>query len=256
MAIRTPKSIRYDLHIKELDKTISYRALKVGEQKTLLTTISMKDPKALVNCIIDIVAACTFNELDMSKLPMHLVDYIFLKVYIKSSGNMSQAEFQCPGMIEQVVEGDDSDGEVETVPCASTHRLNIDLNRADLRYAEDYEPTKVIDVGDDIVIKLRLPSFEAFRKIEADGDWMDMTDQFIFSGIECIQDGDDLRVPGVDFELDDLVDWINELDSNVLRQINDFFQTAPSLVLHVPVTCPNCGRKEDFELTHLEDFFG
>lgn len=258
-SIRTPKSIRYDLPIEELNKTIYYRALKVGEQKALLTAMGMKDAKALINSIVDIVTACTFNEQDLSKIPMHIVDYIFLNVYIKSSGNMSQAEFQCGGTVQEEVtvgEGEDAVTEIQTVPCGARHVLNIDLNRTTIKYPENYEPSKVIDVGDGIVVKIRLPSFEAFRKMDIDKEWMDIADQFIFSGIECIQDGDDIKVPNVDFSLEDLVEWLDNLDSGVMQQINDFFQTAPSLSLHVPVTCPKCGKKEDFELNSLEDFFG
>lgn len=257
--IRTPKEIRYDLPIEELGKTISYRALKVGEQKSLLTAIGMKDAKAMINSIVDIVSACTFNEQDLSKIPMHIVDYIFLNVYIKSAGGMTQAEFTCGGEVEEQVEVEKEDGtkeiEVQTVPCASRHLLNLDLNRAGIKYPENYQATKIIEVGDGIVVKLRLPSFEAFRKMDVDKEWMDIADQFIFSGIECIQDGDNLQVPNVDFSLEDLVEWLNNLDSGVMQQINDFFQQAPQLSLQVPVTCPKCGKKEDFELNSLEDFF-
>ena len=53
--IRNPKFIRYDLEIPELKKTISYRAMKVGEQKALLTAIEMKDPRSIINSVVDII---------------------------------------------------------------------------------------------------------------------------------------------------------------------------------------------------------
>lgn len=254
-SIRTPKSIRYDLPIDELKRTVTYRALKVGEQKALLTAIGMKNPQAMINSIVDIVSDCTFGELDVDKIPMHIVDYVFLHVYIKSAGNMSQAEYSCGGVVEKDVEVEEGEEpRTEFVACGKKHLLNLDLNRTTIKYPADYQQSKVVDIGDGIVVKLRLPSFEAFRKMSLDKDWLDIADQFIFSSIECIQDGDDVKVPGVDFELDDLAEWLNSLDANVMKEIESFFNGSPSLSLRVPVTCPSCGHAEEFELTSLEDF--
>lgn len=259
-SIRTPKAIRYDLHIDELGKTISYRALKVGEQKALLTAMGMKDAQAIVNSIVDIITECTFNEHDVSKWPMHIVDYVFLNIYAKSAGSITQAEYSCGGTIEEEVEVEDPETgektkELHTAPCGAKMRMNIDLSKAIIKYPDGYSPAKVIDLGDGMVVKMRFPSFEAFKKIDPEKEWIDIADQFIFSGIECIQDGDDVKVPGVDFSFEELVDWLNNLDSTIMQQVNDFFQESPALSLTVPVTCPKCGKKEVFELSTLEDFF-
>lgn len=255
--IRNPKSIRHDLTIQELGKTISIRALKVGEQKALLTAMGLKDAKALINCIVDIVEACTFGEIDLSKTPMHIVDYIFLHVYIKSSGNMSPAEFTCGGTITETVTDDEGNTTEETKPCGARHQINLNLDRTLIKYPDGYQPSKLIDLGDGMHVKMRVPSFESFKKLELDKDSItDITDQFIYSSIECIVDGDDVKTPGLDFTFDDMVEWINSLDSSIMDEINSFFQGTPKLSLEVPVTCPKCGRKEVFELTELEDFFG
>lgn len=255
-SLRSPKVIRYDLKIDELNKTIAYRALNVGEQKTLLTVLEFKDANAIVNSLVDIVDACTFKELDLSSLPMHIVDYIFLHIYVKSVGNMTQAEFTCGGEKSQDVT--DEEGNVtgtEIVPCEAVHLVGINLDRAVLKYPEDYKPSELIDAGDGMMIKLRLPSFEIFKKLDTQKSWMDVSDQYIYSGIECVVDGEDVKTPGVDFNFSDLIEWINTLDASVLEKIEAYFKEAPTLFLEVPVTCPTCGRKEVFELTALEDFF-
>lgn len=255
MALRNPKSIRHDLELPELNKTISYRPLNVGEQKALLTAIELKEARTIINCIVDIVSAITFGELDLSKTPMHLVDYIFLKSYIKSSGARSQAEYTCGGTIE--VEEVDAEGGVKKVeqPCGSQHNLLLNLENAGIKYPEDYTASKLIDVGDGMSIKIRLPDFASFKRLDMDKDVIGISDQYIYSGIEYILDGEDMRRPGVDFNLEEMTEWINGLDSNVLAQISEFFENVPTLALNVDVTCPKCGRKDGFELQGLEDFF-
>lgn len=257
MSLRNPKQIRYTVHLDELDKDVSYRALKVGEQKSLLTIMQLNDPQAMVNSLIDIVNECTFKEHDISKFPMHIVDFLFLQIYIKSSGSMAKAEFTCAGVINQPIlneEGEET-GETETVPCGSNHLLNIDLGRTVIKYPDDYASSSLIDIDADLKLKLRVPSFEVFKKMKGDADVLDVTDAFIFAGIECIIDGDTINVPGVDFTFEYFVEWMNELDSATMAAIQAFYEKIPHLFLSLAVTCPKCGRKEDFELDKLEDFF-
>ena len=260
MALRNPKDIRFSLEIPELKKTISYRALKVGEQKTLLTVLELKDARAIINAIVDIVGAITFGELDLSKTPMHLVDYIFLKSFIKSSGARSQAEYTCGGTIEVEEISKDADGndlppEKKTVPCGSQHQLLLNLENAQVKYPEGYTPSKLIKIDDTMSIKIRLPDFESFRNLDMDKDVIEISDQYIFAGIEYILDGEDMKVPGVDFSFEEMTTWLNELPSPVLDEISKFFDDVPVLTLNVDVTCPKCGRKDGFELQGLDDFF-
>ncbi len=259
MAIRSPSSIRYNLEIPELKKSVSYRALKVGEQKNLLTALEFKDARAIINTIVDIVKGVTFGELDLSKTPMHIVDFIFLNSFIKSSGAKSTAEYTCGGTVEVEEEIEKEDGTKETTkvekPCASSHALILNLENAHIKYPEAYQSSKIIQVDEQMSIKIRLPDFESFKRLDMDKDVIGISDQYIYSGIEYILDGDDMKVPGVDFNLEEMTAWINELDANVLDEISSFFENVPVLTLNVDVTCPKCGRKDGFELQGLEDFF-
>lgn len=259
MGLRNPSSARFTLELPEIKKTISYRALKVGEQKNLLTVMELQDAKGIINAIVDIVDGITFGELDMSKTPMHLIDYIFLKSYIKSSGAKSNAEYTCGGTVEVDEEIENEDGTKDTIKveqkCNSQHNVQLDLERATIKYPEGYQPTKTIQVDDAMSIKLRMPDFESFKRLDMDKDIIGISDQYIYSGIEYICDGDDIKVPGVDFNLEEMTKWLNELDSNILEQISSFFETVPVLSMKVDVTCPKCGRKDGFELQGLDDFF-
>jgi hypothetical protein len=250
MSLPVVKVNKYNQEIKELGKTIKYRPFLQGEHKILLTAIEFKDESALVNALIDIVKACTFDELDMDKLPMHLVDYIFLKIYTKSVGAKTPTVYHCTHLTNKGEEG-----KVNLQPCNSKFNMHINLEDAELFYPEGYEAKKIIMVDDAVGIKLRAPSFEDYRKIDLEGSFVDITDQFVLSCIESVFDAETVRVPGVDFTPAEMIAWMDKLESHVADDIGTFFQDLPYLGLTVNVKCPECGNKEVIELKGLEDFF-
>ncbi|QBP06255.1 baseplate hub assembly chaperone [Stenotrophomonas phage YB07] len=250
--LRKPTGITFELELTELGKTVKYRPFKLKEQKKLLLASGLKDKAVMTNALLDIVEQCTFGELNVRKLPMHITDYLFTKIYIKSVGNMSQAQFECAG---EVIEKDD-EGHDHKVPCGVKLNLNLDLERATLVYPDTYRPNETIELEDGMFVRLRVPTFEEQQKIDFSKSLTDVTDQFIVSLIEAIVDGEEMQIPGQDVTPDEVVEWLDELSASSIEKITGFLQNLPQLTMDVNVTCPKCGRKEEFKLTGLEDFFG
>ncbi len=247
--LRKVDGLFYDLDLPDINKSLKYRAMKVKETKILLTAIEMHDENATVNAILDIVEAATKASFNVRELPMYLIDLIFLKIYIKSSGTQSMGVFKCGGTVHVPAT---EEAEAHDEPCGTQVNVAIDLESAGLIKDPDFKEKTVIDVGDGQSIVLRAPSLEKFKKIKFE---VDEQARYVYASIESIVDGDDIRVPGQDFELEELTEWMDELDGQVLARITDFFKKIPQLGLDVKVTCPKCGRKEEFELKGLEDFF-
>jgi len=252
MSLPVVKVSKYNLEIPELGRTIKYRPFLTGEHKILLTAIEFKDEIALINALVDIVDACTFKELDMTKLPMHLVDYIFLKIYTKSVGAKSPAVYQCVNLVNKAPEGSD---EEQIEPCNARFNLFLNLDDSEIFYPEGYDAKKTIMVDDEVGIKLRIPSFEDYRNVDFSGTFIDITDQFILACIEYVFDKDSIRRPGEDFTPQEMIKWLEGVESRVIEEIGDFFRDLPYLGLNVDITCPDCGKKEHIELKGLEDFF-
>lgn len=247
--LRKVDGLYYDLDLPDVNKSVKYRAMKVKETKILLTAIEMKDENGTVNAVLDIVEAATRANFNVRDLPMYLIDLIFLKIYVKSSGNQSTGVFKCGGLVT-VPETEEEPEHDE--PCGTQVNVMINLENADLIRTADFVEKAIIDVGDGQSIVLRAPSMDKFKKITFDTDEQA---RYVYAAIESIVDGEDVRIPGQDFTLEELNDWMDELDGTVLAQITEFFKKIPQLGLDVKVTCPKCGRKEEFELKGLEDFF-
>lgn len=250
MSLPTVSVSKYNLEIPELKKTIKYRPFLAGEHKILLTAIEFKDEDALVNALVDIVDACTFKALDMNKLPMHIVDFLFLKIYTKSVGAKSPAVYQC---VNPVNKGDEETPNIE--PCGARFNMSLDLEQGQLFYPDGYDAKKIVKVDDTVGIRLRVPSFEDYRKVDLSGSFVEITDQFIVSCIDSVYDADSIKRPGEDFTPEEMVKWLEGVESRVIEEIGDFFRDLPYLGLTVNVTCPECGKKESIELKGLEDFF-
>jgi len=241
------ETLKYDVKIDELNQTLKYRPFTVKEHKLLLQAIEMKDEASLVNVILDLVTACTFNKINLNEVPVHVVDFLYLLIHAKSTGAGQIANYTCNNPVLQ------EDNSVKT--CGGSFKLKVDLEKAKIVYPKAYKEKQVVKINENVGIKLRVPNFEDFKKIKLDDAIVDITDHFIFSCIDSIYEGETVQVPGIDFTSSELIEWLNGLDGSVMEKISEFFKELPYLGLELPVTCPKCGKKEVVGLKGLEDFF-
>ena len=238
------ENVKFDLTIDELNRKIKYRAFNTKEHKVILEAIEMHDQDALLNTVLDVVDACTFNTVDIAKLPTHLVDYIYLKIHLKSTGKTQTASYTCGNV-------------VDGVHCPGAFQLQLPLDKADLVYPEKYAADRIVWVDErkGIGIKMKCPSFDELKKIDLSQPVLNVTDKFIMTCIESVFTKDAVLVPGADFTVQECIEWFDELDGSVLRQVSNFFDQMPYVGLKLPVTCPICKRKEELELKGIQDFF-
>lgn len=237
--LRKKKGVYFNLTLPNQDKTeIKYRSFTVGETKELLVARDLKDPGAFVNTVMETLGAAV-EGVDVNNLPMYLTDFIFLQIYIKSGGDKINVRYNCPG------EG-----------CDHTMALQLNLDKVEIEFPEGFEETKLIDVGDGMSVKLRVPTFENLRLmgVDADTEGVNILDKIIFSGIECIVDGEDVKTPGVDFSEEELADWINDLDASIFKELENFFQGFPDIVLNTHIKCPKCDHAETHTIRGLDYF--
>jgi hypothetical protein len=244
MKLPTVKSIKYDIFIKELNKKVKYRAFKKSEHRLLLQAIESGDADVLTNTVLELLDACTFKALEIDKLPMHIVDFLYLQIHLKSTGAIQEAHYKCGNVVEGVT-------------CTGEYNLKLPLDRAEIFYPPDYEQKKIVMVDDDakIGIKLQVPSLEKFKAMKPTNDVLDLTDQYVFACVECIFEKDSVQKAGVDFDEKTLLTWLDDQDGSVMEKITDFFKEVPYLHLLLPITCPICRRKEEMEIKGLNNFF-
>ena len=96
MALPSVETPRYELTLPSTDKKVQYRPFLVKEEKILLMALESKDQKEMMMATKDILAACTFGQLDVYKLPVFDIEYIFLQIRARSIGEVAEFKVLCP----------------------------------------------------------------------------------------------------------------------------------------------------------------
>ena len=89
MALPKLNTPTYELEVPSTDQKIKYRPFLVKEEKILLLAMESKDNTQIIQAVKDIVSSCTFEQVDVSSLPMFDMEYIFLTIRAKSVGEVS-----------------------------------------------------------------------------------------------------------------------------------------------------------------------
>ena len=73
----------YELMLPSSNVKVKYRPFLVKEEKLLLQALESQEVKQVVQSLKDIVAACTFGQINVNELPTFDLEYIFLQIRSK-----------------------------------------------------------------------------------------------------------------------------------------------------------------------------
>ena len=85
MALPKLNTQTFELNVPSTDEKVKYRPFLVKEEKILLQA-QEGEQKEMFNALSDVVRACTFDKVDIERLPSFDVEYMFLKIRAKSVG--------------------------------------------------------------------------------------------------------------------------------------------------------------------------
>ena len=90
MALPIVETPRYECTLASQDMQVQYRPFLVKEEKILLVAMESKDNNEIINATKQVIKACTFDKLDVDKLPMFDIEYLLLQIRSKSVGEVSK----------------------------------------------------------------------------------------------------------------------------------------------------------------------
>jgi hypothetical protein len=112
-------------------------------------------------------------------------------------------------------------------------------------------------VDDNLGLTMKSPNFENYKKLDKVdnvGKMFSVTERFIFDCCENIFDENGVMLPVKDFTLGDFIEFLENLPTKAVQDINEFFKSMPHISLDVDVRCPSCGSVDHIELRSLDDF--
>ena len=229
--INTPT---YELEVPSTKEKIVYRPFLVKEEKILLMAMEEEKDAQLNRALKQVVNNCTFEKVDVGKLPLFDLEYIFLRIRAKSVGEVATVS---------VLMEDDNETYVP---------VEIDLESIEVQFSEGH--TNKISLTNDISIEMIYPTFE-FMNFKAEDTEVNQMFDIIGKSIERVYEGETVY-ERADFSKKDLKVFLESLTTEQFKKVQEFFESMPRLKHTLEIENPNTKKKNTVTLEGLQAFFG
>ena len=230
----------YHLTLPSTKQEIQYRPFLVKEEKVLVLALESQDNKQISTAIKTVLNNCLITRgIKIEQLPTFDIEYLFLNIRGKSVGEEVEVSIICP---------DDEETSVS---------VQIALDEIQVQESKDHN--KDIKLDDNLSMRLRYPSLEQFIKnnfdFTANNANIDQSFELIASCIDIIYSEEESWA-AEDVTKKELIDFLEQLNSNQFKQIEKFFETMPKLSHKIEVKNPKTKVKSTVVLEGLASFFG
>ena len=243
MALPKMNIITHTLTLPSSGKELTYRPFLVKEDKMLMMAMESGENKDMIRALRDIMVSCVDGDLDIDKLPMFDVEYIFLQLRSSSVGEMTPITYSL-------------DNDVCKKNKNENCSYSVEVNLNDIKVEKQKDHTDLIGLTDDIKLKMKYPKMETSADIAGvEGEaLLERTFEMIGDCIEYIMEGEEMHQPS-DYTKKEMGEFLNSLSSIQFRSIQAFFDTMPKLRKEVTAKCTVCGKENTRVLEGLADFF-
>ena len=226
----------YRLNIPSTDEEIRYRPFLVKEEKLLLIAQETGTDKATYEAIRNIITSCCLDPVDIDKLPLFDMEYIFLNVRAKSVGESVKLKVKCP---------DDEETEVE---------VEVDLTNINVEMSDDHDAR--IQLTDNIGVLMQYPNFATITKVQKmeEGKETEQLFEMIASCMFQVWQGEE-TYDAMDYTAKDKKEFLESLDHKQFEKLQIFFETMPTLKHEVEVTNPKTNVTSMVTLSGINAFF-
>ena len=232
--INTPE---YRLNVPSTDEEIRYRPFLVKEEKVLLIAQETGTDKATYEAIRTIIKSCTLDEIDIDKLPLFDMEYIFLNIRAKSVGEVAKLKVKCP---------DDEETEVD---------VEVDLTKIQVQMDDSHDAR--IELTDDIGVLMQYPNFGTVTNQSIETPKGQETEKLFDMISDCmyqIWHGEE-TYDAMDYSTKERKAFLDSLNHQQFEKLQNFFETMPTLKHDVEVINPKTNVTSTLTLQGLSSFF-
>ena len=234
----------YNVKLLSTGKSLRFRPFTVKEEKLFLMANEGEDLTTVVDTIKQILNNCILDEFDIDSLPLFDIEHLFLNIRARSIGEVVNLKYKC--------NNDVLDEETkEEKKCNNV--VQIDLNVLDIHPEKQEGHTNKIQITEKLGIVMKYPNFETLKKFKDVSE----ADSIIKMAVNCIDyvyDADKIYY-AKDSQEEDLIEFIESMQSKDLEKIKNFFDTMPKIRKDVDFKCNKCGHEEKIEVEGIQNFF-
>lgn len=233
----------YNVSLLSTGKSVRFRPFTVKEEKLFLMTNETEDVKAILDTTKQVLNNCVLDDIDIENLPMFDIENLFLNVRARSVGEVVNLKYKCNNTVKN------ENGEENKC----NNLVDIEVNVLDIKPTENKNHSKKIVISENIGIVMKYPSFKLFEKVDL-SDNVDSVLEMALNCIDYIYDKDSVYY-AKDTPKEELIEFVESLQSKDLEKIKDFFITMPKLKKDIHFKCKKCNYEEDISVEGLESFF-
>jgi hypothetical protein len=240
MALPKQQAPIYTLDIPSTKESLKYRPFLVKEQKALLLAQQSEDPVVMVDTLKQVIKSCAQTQIDVDKLAVFDLEYIFSQIRAVSVGEIVELFFYCDTC------DDDEKAKV---------KISIDITKLKVESFPGH--TVKIPLFGDVGVSMKYPNINVVKSIEKLGETsteVDLVFDIITECIDYIYDTSEVYYAKEQTK-EELSEFINNLTSEQFEKIENFFETMPKLQQKVSYRCPVCSKEHNKTLEGLNNFF-
>ncbi len=223
----------FKIKIPSLKKDHSFRPFLVKEEKILLMAKESQNNSDIFTAIKQVVINCSLDKnLNIDKLAIFDLEYIFLKIRAFSVDNIVKVAYR-----------DSEDGKV--------YDFEVNLNEVEIKYPKT--PISKIEINENSGLVMKYPPASLYSDKEFLNTERDHYFKLILKCVDKIYFNEEVYEVK-DVSVKELEDFIENLNVNVFKQVNDFLTNTPKIE-HVLEYTNEKGNKREIFLSSLNDFF-
>jgi hypothetical protein len=221
----------FTIKIPSTEREMKFRPFLVKEEKLLLMAQQGENNDILFS-LKQIINNCCFDDLNIDDLTTFDLEYVFLKLRSRSVNNIAKLRYR-----------DNEDDEV--------YDFEVNLDEVEIKF--DPENDKKIQINDEVGMILKFPSVKITEKMSSITDQNELLNKILIHTIDVIYDKENVY-PAKESTEQELIDFLENLDTKSFKKIEQFFTTMPKLYheLHYK---NSLGHDRVIKLSSMQDFF-
>lgn len=232
----------YEMILPSTSQSVTFRPYLTGEEKILLLA-QEGDEEDIIRALKQVIKNCIIKpELDVDKLTTFDIEYLFIQIRSKSTGDKLLLPFK-----------GDEDSECEK--CKKPALVGISLSEIKVITPEGHN--KKIQLDDKVGLCMKYPTFDWMTKFKDVDTLSENINSYYDSIISCMDFFyDDSNVyPCKDSSKEELYAFLDSTTGDQFSAIEKFFKTMPAIRHEVKWVCPDCKTEKIFVLEGVESFF-
>lgn len=220
----------FEISLPSNDKIVKVRPFTVREEKILLIANETKQPKEVVESIIQVVNNCLMEDVNVEELAIVDLEYIFIQLRSRSVSNETQ-----------IVLRDNEDNQ----------RREFTVNLDEIKIDKPEQVNNVVMINDTVGVTLQYPNVKMLSQVGEIG--LQTSDTVLMYCIKNVFDQENVYEKN-NMTDEELLEFINNLTTKSTNKMNEFFQSVPVMYYNIKYTNDN-GKEVNYRLQGINDFF-